>query len=114
MTLREGASANCLMAYLPEAQRSTLLDVFYTPGSRQWQAAALQLQAIRDAGYALSSDENRLGLWCVSAPLFAAPNRSVGVITLMVPVSRMHARVEALKQMTVVTAARISRKLIQG
>lgn len=109
--LQEGASAKCLMAHLPTAQSHTLLDMLHAPGSAAWQHAAQELQTIRKTGYARVT---RLGLWSVSVPLFDAPHRAAGAVTLMVPVSRARERSESMTQMTVVTAARISRKLIKG
>lgn len=109
--LRAGASAKCLLAHLPEGQRRAVLDVFHPPGGADWQAADAELAAIREAGCAASAGEVDAGVWGVSAPVFAAPRHAVGAITLMAPISRVQDQEQALSQMTIVAAARISRLL---
>ena len=47
----------------------------------------------------------------VSAPLFGPGRRAVGAITLMAPVTRAEGQELTLADMTMVTAARISRGL---
>jgi DNA-binding IclR family transcriptional regulator len=109
--LRDGASAKCVLAHLPELQRRAVLDMQHEPGSAEWRAADQALAAIRDAGCISSAGEVDAGVWGVSAPVFAAPRHAVGAITLMAPISRVQGQEAALTQMTVVAAARISRQL---
>lgn len=109
--LSAGASAKCVLAHLPEAQRRAVLDLQHAPGSTEWQQADAQLAHIRQLGYVTSSGEVDAGVWGLSAPLFAAPRHVVGVITLMAPISRIQDQTTTLTQMTVVAAARISRQL---
>lgn len=111
--LRAGASAKCLLAHLPQAQRHALLDVFHPndSDSARWQEADAELAAIRQAGCAVSAGEVDAGVWGVSAPVFAAPRVAVGAITLMAPISRVTGQAEAWTRMTVVAAAGISRRL---
>ena len=111
--LRAGASAKCLLAHLPQAQRHALLDVFHPndSDSARWQEADAELAAIRQAGCAVSAGEVDAGVWGVSAPVFAAPRVAVGAITLMAPISRVTGQAEAWTRMTVVAAAGISRLL---
>ncbi len=109
--LRDGASAKCVLAHLPELQRRAVLDMQHEPGSAEWRAADQALAAIRDAGCVSSAGEVDAGVWGVSAPVFAAPRHAVGAITLMAPISRVQGQEAALTQMTVVAAARISRQL---
>lgn len=108
--LRAGASAKCLLAHLPDTAREALLAVHY-PQSAQRQAAEAELAAIRQAGYAMTAGEVDPGVWGVSAPLFGPGRRAVGAITLMAPVMRAAGQESALADLTVVTAARISRGL---
>lgn len=109
--LRDGASAKCALAHLPEAARNAVLDFHYRPGSPQRDAAAQELAAIRQAGYAISAGEVDAGVWGVSAPLFGPARMALGGITLMAPISRVQEQEQALVRMTVVAAARISRQL---
>lgn len=108
--LRAGASARCLLAHLPDANRDVLLEALYP--DRAGRAAALeQLLAIRQAGYATSAGEVDPGVWGISAPLFGGARQAVGALTLMAPVTRAQGQESALTDMTMVAAARISRGL---
>lgn len=109
--LGAGASAKCLLAHLPETARNTVLDSQYGPAGTDRQAAQAELEAIRQAGFAVSSGEVDPGVWGVSAPLFSSARQAVGAITLMAPISRAQGQDQALIHMAVVTAARISRNL---
>ncbi len=111
VSLRDGASAKCVLAHLPELQRRAVLDMQYAPGSAEWRAADEVLAAIREAGCATSAGEVDDGVWGLSAPVFAAPRHAVGAITLMAPISRVQGQESAFTQMTVIAAARISRRL---
>lgn len=108
--LRAGASAKCLLAHLPDTAREPVLAAQY-PDAAQRQAAAAELAAIRQAGYATTAGEVDPGVWGISAPLFGPGRRAVGAITLMAPVMRAEGQESALADMTVVAAARISRGL---
>lgn len=106
--LGAGASAKCLLAHLPETARNAVLDSQHGPGIIDRQA---ELEAIRQAGFAVSTGEVDAGVWGVSAPLFGTARQAMGAITLMVPISRAQGQDQALIHMAVVTAARISRNL---
>jgi DNA-binding IclR family transcriptional regulator len=108
--LRAGASAKCLLAHLPEPARLALLATHY-PEPADRQAAEAQLADIRQAGCAITAGEVDPGVWGVSAPVFGAARRAAGAITLMAPVTRAQGQEAALADMTMVTAARISRGL---
>lgn len=108
--LRAGASAKCLLAYLPESARSAMLKSQYANAAER-QAALAELLSIVEAGYAMTADEVDVGVWGVSAPLFGANRQAVGALTLMAPVTRAQGREPALIDMTRVAAARISRGL---
>lgn len=106
--LGAGASAKCLLAHLPETARNAVLDSQHGPGIIDRQA---ELEAIRQAGFAVSTGEVDAGVWGVSAPLFGTARQAMGAITLMVPISRAQGQDQALIHMAVVAAARISRNL---
>lgn len=109
--LRDGASAKCVLAHLPELQRRAVLDMHHAPGSAEWQQVDAALANIREVGCVTSAGEVDAGVWGVSAPVFAALRHAVGAITLMAPLSRVQGQEAALTQMTIVAAARISRQL---
>ncbi len=109
--LRAGASAKCVLAHLPDAARSAVLDSQHGADSTGRQAAQEELDAIRLAGFAMSAGEVDPGVWGVSVPLFGASRQAVGAITLMAPILRAQGQDQALIRMAVVTAARISRNL---
>lgn len=108
--LRAGASAKCLLAYLPEAARDALLAAQHGTAARR-RSARDELAAVRKAGYAMTAGEVDPGVWGVSAPLFGAARQAVGALTLMAPVTRARGQESALADMTIVAAARISRGL---
>ncbi|ADV00506.1 IclR family transcriptional regulator [Alicycliphilus denitrificans] len=110
--LRAGASAKCVLAHLPEAARAAVLDSLWGPGTPARQAAQDELDAIRQAGFAVSAGAVDPGVWGCSVPLFGASRQAVGAITLMAPILRSQGHEEALIRMTVVAAARISRQLV--
>lgn len=110
--LRAGASANCLLAHLPEAARAAVLDSLWGAGTAARQAAQDELQAIRQAGFAVSANEVDPGVWGCSVPLFGPARQAAGAITLMAPLLRAQGQEQALIRMVVVAAARISRQLI--
>lgn len=109
--LKVGASASCLLAHMPAAQRHAILDRHYRRDNAEWQAAEQDLKIIQQAGIAVSAGKVDAGVWGVSAPIFGAPGHAVAAVTLMAPVSRVQGREAALTKTTKATAARISRHL---
>ncbi|MHB1248928.1 MAG: IclR family transcriptional regulator [Polaromonas sp.] len=109
--LGPGASAKCLLAHFSDAARAAVLDSQYGPDSADRQVAQVELESIRQAGFAVSTGEVDPGVWGVSAPLFGTARQAVGAITLMAPISRAQSQEQALIRMAVVAAARISRNL---
>ncbi|HYP71239.1 MAG TPA: IclR family transcriptional regulator [Variovorax sp.] len=107
---RDGASAKCLMAHLPDEQRGALVDALGESPARR-TARMAELDAIRAAGHAVTQGEVDAGVWGASAPVLAAGRRLRGAITLMAPLTRVEGMEAAFVHMTVVTAARISRAL---
>jgi DNA-binding IclR family transcriptional regulator len=108
--LRAGASAKCLLAYLPEAHHNALLQLRYAHADAR-KVAGDERAAIRKAGYAMSAGEVDAGVWGVSVPLFGVARQAVGALTLMAPIMRAQGQESALTDMAVVAAARISRGL---
>ncbi|MDD5336438.1 MAG: IclR family transcriptional regulator [Rhodoferax sp.] len=108
--LQKGASAKCLLAHLPPGELNAALDA--NLGEERPRADLLaELGAIRKAGFVVSNGEVDPGVWGVSVPLLGPGKRALGALTLMAPSMRVHGKHSPLIQMTVVTAARISRSL---
>lgn len=109
--LRVGASAKCVLAHLPAAQRDASLDRHYGTGTPERARAADELQQLRERGYATTVGEVDEGVWGCSAPLFGGARRAVAAITLMAPHQRVLHQETHLVQATLAAAARISRIL---
>lgn len=107
---RDGASAKCLLAHMAVAQRNALLDAL-DESPEQRAARIAELDAIRDAGHAVTNGEVDAGVWGASAPVLGPGRRLRGAVTLMAPLTRVEGMEAAWVHMTVVTAARISRAL---
>ena len=109
--LEKGASAKCLLAHMSEAAVSASLGAPSAEPDQKRSELLAELGAIRKAGFVVSDGEVDAGVWGVSAPLFAMGQQAVGALTLMAPSVRIRGKHSPLIQMTVVTAARISRSL---
>lgn len=109
--LQKGASAKCLLAHLPAGAISASLEATADHPGQPLADVLAELSAIRKVGFVVSDGEVDPGVWGVSAPLFGMGKRALGVLTLMAPSVRVHGKHSPLIQMTVVTAARISRSL---
>lgn len=111
LPLQKGASAKCLLAHLPPGELNAALDANLGDPGRPRAELLAELSAVRKAGFVVSNGEVDPGVWGVSAPLLGPGKRALGALTLMAPSMRVHGKHSPLIQMTVVTAARISRSL---
>ncbi|WP_206955489.1 IclR family transcriptional regulator [Trinickia acidisoli] len=114
VSLKAGASAKSLLAFMNERRCAQILETMFTDDEAARMALAEQLATIRTEGYVVSDSEVDPGVWGVSAPIFARTARgspSVASITLMVPVTRVPGREAALIDATRSTAREISRRL---
>ena len=111
--LKVGASAKCVLAYLPVAQRETLLTQYYGAATPERAAAAQALQQLRERGHITTVGEVDAGVWGCSVPLFGSARRAVAALTLMAPHQRVLGQEAQLVQATLAAAARISRVLAE-
>jgi DNA-binding IclR family transcriptional regulator len=111
--LQRGASALCLLAHLPTAQREAVLQQHYAHDLPARAQAQARLQAIRDAGYVITLGEVDAGVWGCSVPLFGAGRRAIAALTLMAPEQRVQTQQAQWIQQTLTAAARISRALTE-
>ena len=88
------AVGKAILAWLPENQRSSIIDSFqftpYTQNTVQ-DAAALrvQLQQIISSGYAVEREEFEYGLICVAVPVLDSRGYPVAAISCSGPKARM-------------------------
>jgi DNA-binding IclR family transcriptional regulator len=108
--LRDGATAKCLLAHLPERDREAFLQEEY-PDLDAREERRQRLQDIRHLGYTHSDSEVDQGVWGVSFPLFARNKFILGAITLMAPSQRVTHQQDHLIQLTSSAAKRINNKL---
>ncbi|WP_312526433.1 IclR family transcriptional regulator [Comamonas sp.] len=109
--LKVGASAKCVLAYLPAVQREALLNQHYGEGSPARAEAAAELQELRTQGYITTVGQVDAGVWGCSVPVFASGRRAVAALSLMAPHQRVQHQQAQLVQATLAAAARISRSL---
>jgi len=113
-TTVRGASAKALLAFLAPATQRQLLDQNFLEGEQDKLSRAeleQQLRVIRSQRYATSENEIDLGVWGVSAPVFAGKDRLLATLSLMAPAQRVQTRHEECIHLTVAAADRISRAL---
>ena len=111
--LKVGASAKCVLAYLPTGQREILLSQHFGAHTPERANAAAELQALRERGYITTVGQVDAGVWGCSAPVFGSGRRAVAALTLMAPYQRAQAQEPQLVQATLAAAARISRSLVE-
>ncbi len=108
--LRSGATAKCLLAYLPEKERRHILQLEF-PHPEQRAAIGVQLQDIRRQGFACSDSEVDAGVWGVSFPLMTSSQKLLGVLSLMAPSQRVIGRQATLINLTAQAADRLHHPL---
>jgi IclR family transcriptional regulator, acetate operon repressor len=109
LPLLRGASAKAQLAFLPERERSAVLDRhFGATAAAKRRELERELATIRHAGYAVSEGEVDWGVWGVSVPLMNRHDRLLGGITLMAPSMRVDRKHKSLIHATVTAAGRIA------
>ncbi|PQZ60765.1 IclR family transcriptional regulator [Achromobacter sp. MYb9] len=111
LPLARGASAKSLLAFMPQARLQTALAYLAAEAGVDAARLADELETIRAQGYAVTDSEVDAGVWGVSVPIFQRPNQAVASITLMAPSTRAAQRPQALIDLTVGAARRISDRL---
>lgn len=88
------ASGKCLLAYSDERylkQYETCELQPRTPYTiTNWAQMRIELQRVRDMGYAIDHEEYELGLMGIATPLFAPNGSVVGALSLTLPTERFH------------------------
>lgn len=112
--LHASGIGKALLAFLPEARRTALLDRLdltrFTPATLADRAALeADLAAIRTRGFAVDDEERTAGMRCVAAPVFDAMGEAVAGLSVSGPVSRMSPeRAAAMAAEVRAAAARLS------
>ena len=107
------AMGKCLLAHVP-AERLAAWNgcelPLRTPNTiSDWDRLKLELDRIRQQGYALDDEEMELGLTCVAAPIFERDGHVTAALSLSGPTSRIRAgRFEEIVNQVRRTAAAIS------
>lgn len=108
--LVRGASARCLLAFMPEPRCVAVLEATL-PDPAARRAILQELAAVRRRGFAESEGEVDLAIWGVSAPIAGPSGRVGAALTLMAPAARARSRRDELVTLTREAAARIDRTL---
>jgi DNA-binding IclR family transcriptional regulator len=90
--LHAGASGRAVLAYLPQAERAAILGAHHAALTEHTlvgrEALERALAEVRDAGYALSVEERRIGGVGVAAPVFGPGRQVVASVGLALPAQR--------------------------
>lgn len=114
--LHAGSSGKCMLAFLPEAQRQSLLAgplPALTPGTVTDPARlASELAVIAERGYAVSAGERQRDAGSVAAPVFGLAGEVIGAISVCGPKFRITEEFagKVAPDLTA-AAARISRRM---
>ncbi|WP_158243171.1 IclR family transcriptional regulator [Acidimangrovimonas sediminis] len=84
-TLNRGATAQAILAFMDAGLRGRILRQLGQPGL----LSAEEILAVQATGHAESEGEVDAGVWGVSAPIYSAPGRFEGCVTLMAPAVRV-------------------------
>ncbi len=114
LPLARGASAKSLLAFMPPSRLQAALANLANEAALNARRLANELETIRAQGYAVTDSEVDAGVWGVSVPIFRRPNQAVASITLMAPSTRAGQHPDALIDMTLAAARRISERLKAG
>lgn len=102
-----GASAKAVLAHLPDQEVMELLERNGVTSSAADRIRS-SLSAIRDRGFAVSSDEVDEGVWGVSAPVFSH-GTVVGSVSTMAPLLRANQLAVRAVRATVTAAQSLTR-----
>lgn len=86
------ASGKCLLAFSEESYLSRFEGCPLTQHTSYtitgWPQLKIELQRIREKGYALDNEEYELGLMGIATPIFSSDRDIVGALSLTLPVER--------------------------
>jgi IclR family KDG regulon transcriptional repressor len=110
------ALGKAILAFLPDSQIRTILGD--SPLLRKTSRTITQharflehLSAVRGERVALDKEENLVGVTCVAAPIFGPSGRVIAAFSVSGPVSRMCAKLNALKSDVRAAATSVTRML---
>jgi DNA-binding IclR family transcriptional regulator len=108
--IARGASGKAILAHLPEADVARLLKT--APKDVDPRRLTKDLQAAREAGFAISRGEVFVGALAIAAPFFDQTGRVVGSVGVFGPQARIDdAMANRYVELTVATAQRLSAEL---
>ena len=115
--LHVGAGWKSILAFLPDAECSRLLDgLSFKRLTANTITSRSELEKVlanvRKCGYAVDNAEGREGLHCVAAPVFDRTGRPVGTLCISAPAEQMPEKdFERRSQSVIAVAAAVSAKL---
>ena len=114
------AGGKVLLAFMPEAVRQKIINsaplTAFTPRTiTDVNSLLMQLQQIRQQGYAIDDEERYVGVRCISAPIFDHTRKNIAGISMSGPASRVTLdRISELAQFVMRAANDISNELGLG
>ncbi len=107
------ALGKCLLAQLSPDELRAVLDQRGLPRLTPLTIVdkdklVLELEKVRNLGYAISSGENTEGVTCVSAPVFGGDGQAVAALSVSGPTFRMQPALEALRRSVQQETAKLS------
>ncbi|MFE3173962.1 IclR family transcriptional regulator [Amycolatopsis sp. NPDC059090] len=103
-----GASAQALLAYLPEDRVAATAEAHGLDGEQVGKLES-ELRRVRDQGFAESVGQVDPGVWGVSVPVLDRHRKLVGAVSTMAPDFRVRPRRDSLVTLTHAAAQDISR-----
>lgn len=97
------ALGKCMLAHMSRAEADAAVSARGLPKLTAATITdkaqlALELEKVRNQGYAISNNENTDGVICVAAPIFDSGGSVVAALSISGPSNRMLPAVESLKQ----------------
>ena len=87
--LHSGGAGKAILAFLPARDRERICELpkqrFTEHSITSASALALELERVRERGYAIDSQEVVIGVYCVSVPIFDRTGRPVGAVSISGP-----------------------------
>ncbi|MCL4426442.1 MAG: IclR family transcriptional regulator [Firmicutes bacterium] len=90
LPLYAGASAKVFLAFMPDEERTALVNSLPVPTGFRGEQLLVALPDIRQAGFAISLGEREEGIGAVAAPIFNRRGKVVAALSLSGPAARLN------------------------
>jgi len=111
------AGGKALLAFIDDPSRQRIIQrtqlIAFTPRTiTDINVLKMQLQQIREQGFALDDEERYVGVRCIAAPIFSHTRKVIAGISMSAPASRVTLdRIHELAQLVIHAASDISTEL---